>query len=95
VAAVGEPGDVADLDQQPGRTGGSDAVQVQQPGAGRFDQLGELLVGGLGAGVDLLQSITSSVATRLRVLPTTSRGRTEASSCGPGQQTGTPLPRQG
>ena len=38
VVAVGEPGDVADLDQQPGRTGGSDAVQVDQAGAGRGDQ---------------------------------------------------------
>ena len=29
VVAVGEAGDVADLDEQPGRTGGSDAGQVQ------------------------------------------------------------------
>ena len=28
-ALVGEPGDVADLDQQPGGAGGADAVQVE------------------------------------------------------------------
>ena len=38
VVAVGEPGDLADLDQQPGRTRGSDALKVQQPGAGRGEQ---------------------------------------------------------
>ena len=30
VVAVGEPGDVADLDEQPGSTGRADAVQVEQ-----------------------------------------------------------------
>ena len=55
VAAVGEPGDVADLDQQPGSTGGADAVQVKQAGAGGPDQCLEFLVRRLGAGVDLLQ----------------------------------------
>ena len=39
VVAVGEPGDVADLDQQPGGAGGADAVQVDQRGAGRGEQL--------------------------------------------------------
>ena len=39
VVAVREPGDVADLDQQPRGAGGADAVQVQQGGAGRGDQL--------------------------------------------------------
>ena len=55
VGLVREPGDVADLDQQPGGAGGADAVQVEQTGAGGFDQLGELLVGGLLPGIDPLQ----------------------------------------
>ena len=55
VVAVGEPGDVADLDQQPGRAGGADAVQVHQAGAGRGDQLGEFLVRGLLALIDPLE----------------------------------------
>lgn len=50
-----EAGDVTDLDQQPCGTGGSDAVQVQQAGAGLLDQLGELLVRGLLPRIDLLQ----------------------------------------
>jgi len=52
VVAVGEAGDVADLDQQPGGTGGSDAVQVQQSGAGGSDQIAQLLVGRLLPDVD-------------------------------------------
>ena len=64
VVAVGEPGDVADLDQQPGGAGGADAVQVQQRGAGRGDEVLELLVGGLLAGVDPLEVADSSAATR-------------------------------
>jgi hypothetical protein len=36
VGLVREPGDVTDLDQQPGGTGGSDAVQVQQARSGDF-----------------------------------------------------------
>jgi len=55
VRAVGEPGDVADLDQQPGRTGGSDAVHVHECGAGGGDQLFQLGVGGLLALVDPFQ----------------------------------------
>jgi hypothetical protein len=55
VAAVGESGDVADFDQQPGGTGRSDAVQVQQGSAGRGDQRFEFLVGGLLAGIDPFQ----------------------------------------
>ena len=41
--AVGEPGDVPDLDQQPGRPGGADAVQVHQAGPGRRDQVASSL----------------------------------------------------
>src|SRR3954447_18915311 len=55
VVAVGEPGDVADLDREPCCTGGPDAVQVQQPGAGGSDQFAELLVGILLPGIDPLQ----------------------------------------
>jgi hypothetical protein len=50
-----EPGDVTDLDQQPGGAGGADAVQVEQPGACLFDQGGELLVRGLLACADPLE----------------------------------------
>jgi excisionase family DNA binding protein len=37
VVAVGEPGDVGDLDQQPRGAGRADALQVKQLGAGRCD----------------------------------------------------------
>jgi hypothetical protein len=47
VAPGGEPGHVADLDQQPGGAGGPDAVQVEQAGAGLLDELDEFLVRGL------------------------------------------------
>ena len=46
LVAVGEPGDVGDLYQQPGGAGGADALQVVQAGAGGFDELLELLVRG-------------------------------------------------
>jgi hypothetical protein len=56
---VGEPGDVGDFDQRPGGAGGSDAVQVEQPGAGRSHQrlelFVELFVSCLPAGVVLLE----------------------------------------
>ena len=52
---VGEPVDVADLDEEPGGRGRSDAVQVHQGGAGLDDELLDLLVEGLGALIDLLQ----------------------------------------
>jgi hypothetical protein len=39
VTAVGAPGDVTDLDQQPCCTGGSDPVQVEQAGTGGRDEL--------------------------------------------------------
>jgi hypothetical protein len=45
VAAVGEPGDVADLDQQAGGAGGSDPVQVDQAGSGGLDELDEFAGG--------------------------------------------------
>ena len=50
-----ESGDVADLDQAPGCTGGADAVQVHQPGPGRSHELAQLFVGGLLPGVDPFQ----------------------------------------
>jgi len=50
-----EPGDVGDFDQEPGSTGRADAVQVEQAGAGRGHQGPELFVGGLPAGVVLLE----------------------------------------
>jgi hypothetical protein len=55
VRAVGEPGDVADLDEQPGCAGRADAVKVHERGAGGGDEFGELLVGGLLALVDPLE----------------------------------------
>src|ERR1700755_1352272 len=55
LVAVGEPGDVADLDQESGSALGADAVQVEQPGAGLAYELGELLVGCLLAGIDPLE----------------------------------------
>ena len=45
VVVVGEAGDVADLDEQAGRAGLADAVQVDQARAGRGEQFGQLLVG--------------------------------------------------
>jgi hypothetical protein len=56
VCTVGEPGDVADLDQQPGRTRGTDAVQFHQRGADGGDQLLQFLVGGLLALVEAVSS---------------------------------------
>ncbi len=50
-----EPGDVTDLDEQPGSTGGSDAVQLRQRGAGRREQRFEFLVGGFRAFIDPLE----------------------------------------
>jgi len=55
VVAGGEAGDVSDLDQQSRSAGGSDAVQVQQAGAGRCDELPELFVRGLPPRVDPLE----------------------------------------
>ena len=55
MVAVGEPGQVADLDEEPGGAGGVDAVQAQQRGAARRHEGPELLVGGLLARVDPLQ----------------------------------------
>lgn len=48
-------GDVTDLDEQPGRTGGTDAMKSEQAGAGGGHELGELLVRFLLAPVGLLQ----------------------------------------
>jgi hypothetical protein len=49
VVAVGEASDVTDFHQEPSCAGGSDAVQVEEPGAGRSDQQLEFLVGVLAA----------------------------------------------
>ena len=79
MGSAGEAGDVADLDQQPGRTGGSDPVQVQQRGSGLGQQRLELFVRGLGAPVDSLEVADEFGGERRRALPAASRGRTEAS----------------
>ncbi|WP_406567036.1 zinc-binding dehydrogenase [Actinoallomurus rhizosphaericola] len=71
---VGEPGDVADLDQQACGAGGADAVQVHQGGAGGDDQLLELLVSVLGTPVDPLE-----VADQFRGVD----GRAIAAAAGP------------
>jgi hypothetical protein len=63
VGLVREPGDVADLDQESGGAGGPDAVEVQQPGAGGGDELGELIVGGLLARVEPAPGQRSGSAT--------------------------------
>jgi hypothetical protein len=52
VRAAGEPDDVTDLHEQPGRAGRADAVQVHQSAAGGGHQLLEFLVGLLGPPVD-------------------------------------------
>jgi hypothetical protein len=49
------PGDVTDVDQQPRRAGRADAVHRQQRGAGRLEELTQLLVGGLLPRVDPLE----------------------------------------
>ncbi len=55
VGLVREPGDVTNLDEEPGRTGGADAVQIEQSGSRLRQQFGELLVGGFLAGIDPLE----------------------------------------
>jgi hypothetical protein len=52
---VGEPVDVADIGQQSRRTGGADAVQVEQGRTAGNDQLAKILVRGLGLLVDGLE----------------------------------------
>jgi hypothetical protein len=47
-----EPTDVADVAEDAGGSGGPDAVQVSQAGAGLVEQFGELLVRGLDLLVD-------------------------------------------
>ena len=76
VVAVGESRDVADLDEQPGCAGGSDAGQVGQvvPVAAS-SAVSSLFAAFLRAWIRS-RSLMSSAATRRRVLPTTSRGRT-------------------
>jgi hypothetical protein len=80
VVAVGEPGDVADLDQQPGGAGGADAVKIHQRAAGGSDQFGELFVRGLGPLVDALEVADQFGGHAARAFPAASRGRTSASS---------------
>src|SRR5215469_7941264 len=55
VGPVGEAGDVANLDEQPGRAGWSDAVELSECAAGGGEQLAQFLVGRLLALVDPLQ----------------------------------------
>src|SRR6188472_2972628 len=55
VVVVGEAGDVADFDEQSGRTRGADAVQAGQARAGRGEPLSQLLVRGLLARIDPLE----------------------------------------
>src|SRR6266511_5198611 len=52
VVPAGEPVDVADVAQQPGGAGRTDAAQLLQGGAGGLDQLGQLRVGSLDLLVD-------------------------------------------
>ena len=95
VGAVGEPGDVADLDQQPGRTGRSDAVQVQQAGPGGRDQVDEFLVGGLLAGIDPLQVGDELGGDAFAGLAGGVPGRTGRAAPWPGPRTGPSSPRPG
>lgn len=55
VVVVAEAGDVTDLDEEPGRAGGPDPVQAGQGRARRGEQLSQLLVRGLLAGIDPLE----------------------------------------
>jgi hypothetical protein len=47
-----EPGDVADVADEPGGPGRADPVELAQRAAGRGDELAQLLVGGPDFGVD-------------------------------------------
>ena len=53
--AVGEPVDVADVGEQPSRTGGADPGEFHQGGPAGRDQLPPLVVDRLGLLVDSLQ----------------------------------------
>lgn len=55
VLVVGEAGDVRDRHEQPGRAGGADAVKAGQGRAVRGEQLAQLLVRGLLAGLEPLE----------------------------------------
>jgi hypothetical protein len=57
VVAAGEPGDVTDVADEPGRDGRADAVQPLQCAAGGGDELSERLVG-------LLDLLVECVPTR-------------------------------
>jgi hypothetical protein len=76
----GNPGDVADLDEQPRSAGGSDALQIHQSGAGLGDQRVQLLVCGLLALIDPLEVGDQFSCDGRRVFPAVSRGRTVAGS---------------
>ena len=75
--AVGEPGHVADVGQDPCRDDRPDSGQVHQRSA--TDQHNGLQL--LGDGLDLFSTTTSSAscsaASRRRVFPARSRGHTE------------------
>ena len=55
MVAVGEPGYVADLDEQACRPRRADPVQFHQAGPGRGDEVAELFVGSPPAGIDTLE----------------------------------------
>jgi hypothetical protein len=55
VGHVREAGDVTDLDQQPSRPRGSDALQLGERAAGSGEELAQFLVGGLLALVNPLK----------------------------------------
>ena len=53
-AALDESCDVTDLDEQPGRTGWTDAIEIGQPRASGDQQAVEFLVRGVLASVDYI-----------------------------------------
>jgi hypothetical protein len=55
MSLVGEAGDVAGLDEQPGCAGRPDAMQLGERAAGGGEQLAEFLVGRFLAQVDAFQ----------------------------------------
>ena len=55
VVPAGEPVDVADVGQQPGRAGGADAVQFEQRGVLGSDEGLDLFLAGLDLAVDAFQ----------------------------------------
>ena len=75
---VGEPGDVAGLDQEPCGAGRADPFQGSQRGAGGLQRRGQLLARGFLALVDPLQVADQLGGDPPPGLPGRSRGRTRA-----------------